>query len=165
MNTTEVIELTKEGYEEIEKELRKRIDVERPRILEALENARAMGDLSENADYSSARDEQGKNEARIKELEYIIHHAKIVDEKDLKKKSKVKDVKISSTVTYKDLTLDEEFTVRIVSTVESDPLSNPDDLKISNVCPLGIALIGHKVGEVVTVKVNKPYQVEIVKID
>ncbi len=165
MNTTEVIELTKEGYEEIEKELRKRIDVERPRILEALENARAMGDLSENADYSSARDEQGKNEARIKELEYIIHHAKIVDEKDLKKKSKVKDVKISSTVTYKDLALDEEFTVRIVSTVESDPLSNPDDLKISNVCPLGIALIGHKVGEVVTVKVNKPYQVEIVKID
>ena len=165
MNTTEVIELTKEGYEEIEKELRKRIDVERPRILEALENARAMGDLSENADYSSARDEQGKNEARIKELEYIIHHAKIVDVKDDKKKSKVKDVKISSTVTYKDLALDEEFTVKIVSTVESDPLSNPNDLKISNVCPLGIALIGHKVGEVVTVKVNKPYQVEIVKID
>lgn len=163
MNTQEVIELTKEGYEEIEKELRKRIDVERPRILEALENARAMGDLSENADYSSARDEQGKNEARIKELEYIIHHAKIVDEKELKRRSK--DVKISSTVTYKDLALDEEFTVRIVSTVESDPLSNPDDLKISNVCPLGIALIGHKVGEVVTVKVNKPYQVEIVKID
>ncbi len=163
MNTQEVIELTKEGYEEIEKELRKRIDVERPRILEALENARAMGDLSENADYSSARDEQGKNEARIKELEYIIHHAKIVDEKELKRRSK--DVKISSTVTYKDLALDEEFTVRIVSTVESDPLSNPDDLKISNVCPLGVALIGHKVGEVVTVKVNKPYQVEIVKID
>lgn len=163
MNTQEVIELTKEGYEEIEKELRKRIDVERPRILEALENARAMGDLSENADYSSARDEQGKNEAKIKELEYIIHHAKIVDEKELKRRSK--DVKISSTVTYKDLALDEEFTVRIVSTVESDPLSNPDDLKISNVCPLGIALIGHKVGEVVTVKVNKPYQVEIVKID
>lgn len=127
MNTQEVIELTKEGYEEIEKELRKRIDVERPRILEALENARAMGDLSENADYSSARDEQGKNEARIKELEYIIHHAKIVDEKELKRRSK--DVKISSTVTYKDLALDEEFTVRIVSTVESDPLSNPDDLK------------------------------------
>ncbi len=163
MNTQEVIELTKEGYEEIEKELRKRIDVERPRILEALENARAMGDLSENADYSSARDEQGKNEAKIKELEYIIHHAKIVDEKELKRRSK--DVKISSTVTYKDLALNEEFTVRIVSTVESDPLSNPNDLRISNVCPLGIALIGHKVGEVVTVKVNKPYQVEIVKID
>lgn len=163
MNTQEVIELTKEGYEEIEKELRKRIDVERPRILEALENARAMGDLSENADYSSARDEQGKNEAKIKELEYIIHHAKIVDEKELKRRSK--DVKISSTVTYKDLALNEEFTVRIVSTVESDPLSNPDDLRISNVCPLGVALIGHKVGEVVTVKVNKPYQVEIVKID
>ena len=163
MNTQEVIELTKEGYEEIEKELRKRIDVERPRILEALENARAMGDLSENADYSSARDEQGKNEAKIKELEYIIHHAKIVDEKELKRRSK--DVKISSTVTYKDLALNEEFTVKIVSTVESDPLSNPDDLRISNVCPLGVALIGHKVGEVVTVKVNKPYQVEIVKID
>lgn len=163
MNTTEVIELTKEGFEEIEKELRKRIDVERPRILEALENARAMGDLSENADYSSARDEQGKNEARIKELEYIIHHAKIVDEKELKRRSR--DVKISSTVTYKDLALNEEFTVKIVSTVESDPLSNPDDLKISNVCPLGVALIGHKVGEVVTVKVNHPYQIEIVKID
>lgn len=162
MNTTDVIELTKEGYEEIERELRNRIDVERPRILESLNNARAMGDLSENADYSSARDEQGKNEARIKELEYIIHHAKIVDEK---KKSKIKDVKISSKVTYKDLSLDEEITVKIVSSVESDPLSNPDDLKISNVCPLGLALIGHKVGDKVTVKVNKPYEIEIIKID
>ncbi len=162
MNTTDVIELTKEGYEEIEKELRNRIDVERPRILDALNNARAMGDLSENADYSSARDEQGKNEARIKELENIIHHAKIVDEK---KKSKIKDVKISSKVTYKDLSDNNEYNVKIVSSVESDPLSNPNELKISNVCPLGLALIGHKVGDKVTVKVNHPYEVEIIKID
>ena len=156
----EKIKLTVEGLEKYKEEYRNRIDVERPRILESIENARAMGDLSENADYTAARDEQGKNEARIKELENILNNYEIIQEV-----KKSKEIKISSKVTYEDLSDKETHVVRIVSSIESDPLSNPNDIKISNVCLLGQALLGKKVGDEVEVKSNNPYKVKITKID
>ena len=77
--TTELV-LTKEGLEKLNAEYRNLIDVERPAVIEALQNARAMGDLSENADYDAARNKQAEIEGRIKEIEHILASVKIVDE-------------------------------------------------------------------------------------
>ena len=71
--------LTSEGFLELETELNKLKSEDRPRIIEAIKEARAQGDLSENADYDAARDEQAKIEARIQELEYMLEHAKIIE--------------------------------------------------------------------------------------
>lgn len=76
--------LTKEGVEQLTKEYRNLIDVQRPEVIEALKNARAMGDLSENADYDAARNKQAEIEGRIKEIESILADAKIVEEKKVK---------------------------------------------------------------------------------
>ena len=157
-NTNEII-LTQEGVEQLKKEYRNLIDVERPAVIEALENARAMGDLSENADYDAARNKQAEIEGRINQISAILANAKVVADT-----GKSKTVNISNTVTYLDLLLNEEFTVKIVSSIESDPISDPNNVKISNVCALGEALVGHKINDEVTVKVNKPYKVKILKI-
>ncbi len=156
----EIFELTEEGKAELEKELREKIDVDRKRITEALQNARAMGDLSENADYSAARDEQAKNEARIKELENILNNCKIVNSNSKKGKEVVK---ISNTVSYEEVESKEIWNVKIVSTVEVD-INDESVLKISNVSALGEALLGKKVGDIVTVKVAKPYDIVIKSI-
>lgn len=153
------IELTKEGVEQLNKELRHLIDVERPHVIEQLQNARSMGDLSENADYDSARNRQAEVEGRIKEIEAILADATVV-----KDNNKAQEVKISNTVTFIDLLKNEEKTVKIVSSIEANPLSSDNIVKISNVCPLGVALVGHKVDEVVTVKTVKPYDIKIISI-
>lgn len=150
--------LTKEGVEILNKEYRHLIDVERPEVVESLKNARAMGDLSENADYDSARNKQAEVEARIKELESILANAKIVEEK------KGKLINISNTVKFKDLSIGEILEVKIVSSIESDPLSDPKHIKVSNECELGDALIGHKAGDKVTVKAVEPYDIEILEV-
>ncbi len=154
----EKIEITKEGLEQLEKEYRHLIDHERPEVLEALNNARAMGDLSENADYDAARNKQGQIEARIKEIEYIKANAVIVEPK------KGNKINISSVVTFKDLSCGETLEVKIVSSIESDPLSDPKHMKISNECALGVALIGKKAGDKVTVKADEPYDIEIIEV-
>ncbi|MFA6755104.1 MAG: transcription elongation factor GreA [Bacilli bacterium] len=150
--------LTKEGVEQLTKEYRNLIDVQRPEVIEALKNARAMGDLSENADYDAARNKQAEIEGRIKEIESILADAKIVEEK------KGKTINISNTVKFKDLSLNETFSVKIVSSIEADPISDPKNLKISNECELGVALIGKKIGDKVTVKAAEPYDIEILEV-
>lgn len=150
--------LTKEGVEQLNKEYRHLIDVERPEVIEALKNARAMGDLSENADYDAARNKQAEVESRIKELESILANAKVVEEK------KGKLINISNTVKFKDLSLGEILEVKIVSSIESDPLTDPKHMKVSNECQLGEALIGHKAGDKVTVKAVEPYEIEILEV-
>jgi len=150
--------LTKEGKDKLELEYKRLIDVSRPEILEALNNARAMGDLSENADYDAARAKQAEVEARIKEIEEILHNAKIVEEK------KGRLINISNTVKFKDLSLGEIIEVKIVSSIESDPLSDTKHMKISNECELGEALIGKKAGDKVTVKAVEPYDIEILEV-
>ena len=118
-----------------------------------------MGDLSENADYDSARNRQAEIEGKIAELENIIANAVVVESN---KQSKT--IGISNIIRILDLSENEEYTVKIVSSIESDPLSDPSLMKISNVCPLGEALINAKLNDVVTVKTAKPYQVKVLEI-
>ena len=150
--------LTKEGVEQLNKEYRNLIDVQRPDVIEALKNARAMGDLSENADYDAARNRQAEVEARIKEIESILANAKIVEEK------KGRTINISNTVKFKDLSSGEIIEVKIVSSIESDPLNNPKHMKVSNECSLGVALIGKKAGDKVIVRAVEPYDIEILEV-
>lgn len=151
------IELTREGAEKLEKELRHLIDVERPEVIEEVANARAQGDLSENADYDAARQKQGEIEARIKELENILANVKILGENTKKSKG----VSLGSKVTILDLSDTTEATYTIVGTVET----NPSKGLISNVSPLGRALIDKNVGDIVVVHVAQEYKVQILKIE
>ena len=150
------IELTKEGAEKLQKELRHLITVERPECIEALQAARAQGDLSENADYDAAKSRQAEIEDRIKEIEHILENVKIISEK-----TKSKGVVLGSTVTIKDLSDDTVSSYTIVGTVEANPLNG----LISNVSPLGRAIIDKNVGDIVSVHANKEYKVEILKIE
>ena len=151
------IELTKEGAEKLEKELRHLIDIERPDVIEALQAARSQGDLSENADYDAARNRQAEIEGRIKEIENILANVKIISEKTTKSKGVV----LGSKVTIKDLSDDTVETYTIVGTVEANPLKG----LISNVSPLGRAVVDKNIGDIVSVHANKEYKVEILNIE
>jgi len=151
------IELTQEGAEKLHKELRNLIDIERPRVIEQLSAARAQGDLSENADYDAARNSQAEIEARIKEIENILASAKIINNSS--KNEKV--VSLGSTVEIKDLSDNTVSTYKIVGTVEANSLKQ----WISNVSPLGHALIGKRVGDECVVRVAQEYKVLILKIE
>ncbi len=153
---TEKIELTKEGEAKLTKELRHLIDIDRPEVLDQLAAARAQGDLSENADYDAARNKQAEVEARIKEIENILANAKIIEEK--KQTSKL--VALGSTVEIKDLSDNTKATYTIVGTVEANPTKG----LISNVSPLGKAIVGKKVGDICVVRVAREYKVEILKL-
>lgn len=152
----EKFQLTKEGVAKLEAEYRHLLDVERPAITKELVEARALGDLSENADYDAAREGQARIESRIKEIEAILSNYELI-----KEKVSTKTVQIGSCVTVKMLDFDEEEKYEIVGVIEANPLEN----KISNEAPLAKAILGHKIGEVVEVDVAKPYKVEIVAIE
>jgi len=154
---TEKIELTKEGEAKLTKELRHLIDIDRPEYLEQLAAARAQGDLSENADYDAARNKQAEVEARIKDIENILANAKIIDEKG---KANNKVVALGSTVEVKDLSDNTVAEYTIVGTVEANPIKG----LISNVSPLGKAIVGKHIGDVCVVRVAREYKVEILKI-
>ena len=149
--------LTKSGEEKLKEELNTLINVERPNVIEALAAARAQGDLKENADYDAARNRQAEIEGRIKEIQHILDNAKIIKEAS----NNDKIVGIGSRVTYKASNERNEATVSIVGTVEADPFIG----KISNECPLGVALCGHKEGDKVEVRSKVPYKVEILNIE
>ncbi len=147
--------LTSEGYLDLETELNTLKSEDRPRIIEAIKEARAQGDLSENADYDAARDEQAKIEARIQELEYMLEHAKIIE------KSSGDKVSVGTTVTVKYVDDDEEEVYSIVGSMEADPFEN----KISNESPIGKAIMDKKVGDTISVESpNGSYDIKIVKI-
>jgi len=147
--------LTAEGYLALEQELNDLKMVKRPAVIKALKEARAQGDLSENADYDAARNDQAQIEGRIKELEYKLEHSEIIDN------SKSKGtVNLGSTVTieYDDGDTEEYM---IVGSMEADPFNN----KISNESPIGKAVIGHKKEEEVEVESpNGSYTVKIVAV-
>jgi len=149
--------LTKDGAEKLKEELNNLVNVERPAVIEALAAARAQGDLKENADYDAARNRQGEIEGRIKEIESILANAKIVRESS----NNDKVVGIGSRVTIKASNERNEEVYSIVGTVETDPMGG----KISNECPLGIALCGHKVGDVVEVRAKVNYKAKIINIE
>ena len=151
----EEILLTAAGFAELEEELHDLRVNKRAENVQAIKEARSHGDLSENSEYDAARDEQAKIEARIQELEYKLEHATIIDNKD---KSTV-NVGCEVTILYVDD--EEEDVYSIVGSLEADPFEN----KISNESPIGSAIIGKKVGDVVDVNANgSSYQVKILKI-
>ena len=152
----EKFQLTKEGVSKLEAEYRQLLDVERPNVTKELVEARALGDLSENADYDAAREAQGRIEARIQEIEAILGNYELI-----KEKSTTKSVQIGSYVTVKMIDFDETDKYEIVGVIEANPLEN----KISNESPLAKAILGHKIGEIVEVEVAKPYKVEILAIE
>lgn len=136
--------LTKEKLEQIKKELDELVSIKRPDIIAKIKEARSLGDLSENAEYHSAREEQGFIEGKIEELSYMVKNAKIVEESS-KAKGKV-DIGCK-VVCHIESDGKTEFT--IVGSAESDPLNG----KISNESPIGKALIGKKVGDVIEVDI------------
>ena len=147
--------LTNEGFLEIEEELNHLKEVKRPEVIKALKDARALGDLSENADYDAARNEQAQVEGRIAELEKILETAELIEKKDTDKVGLGTTVKIE----YEDDDDMEEY--RIVGSKEADPSNN----KISNESPLAKAIMGAKVGDICTVdSPNGSYNVKIIEI-
>ena len=150
------IYLTKEGYEEIKQELDHLINVARPENVQAIKEARALGDLSENADYDAARNEQAEIEDKIKKLQAVIDNVTIIEE------ATTDEVGVGSTVTisYVD-DEDEKDEYKIVGSQEADPFES----KISNESPIAKALLGHKIGDVVSVtSPNGSYDVKVVDI-
>ena len=130
--------LTEEGFLEIEEELNNLKQVRRPQIIKALKDARALGDLSENADYDAAREEQAQVEGRILELEKIMEQAEIIEKSRTDKVVLGTKVKIK----YIDEDDDEVEEYLIVGSKEADPSNN----KISNESPLAIAIMNAKAG-------------------
>lgn len=147
--------LTKDGFELIKEELNDLKKVQRPNIIKLIKEARELGDLSENADYHAAREEQAILEARISKLESMIENATIIKEEHTDK------IKLGSTVKIKyvaDGQLDEYM---VVGSQEA----NPNDNKISNESPIGKALMGRKKGDSVSVSSpNGEYKIQIVEI-
>ena len=144
MATKETI-LTAEGLEKLKDELAQRKGVIREEIVERLKEARAQGDLSENSEYDQAKEDQGKNEGRIIELEQMIKTATIIDD------SASKDagvVSLGSTVILEDMETGEQETYTIVGTTEADPFAN----RISNESPVGAAILSKNVHSTVIVK-------------
>lgn len=147
--------LTAEGLEEIKKELDYLKLEKRPEVINALKEARALGDLSENAEYDAARGEQAATEARIIELENMIEHAVIIKETSKDK------VSIGSSVKIEYVGDDDIDTYSIVGSKEADPFNN----KISNESPIAQAILGLKVGDIANVKSPEcEYQVKILEI-
>ena len=147
--------LTAKGFAEIETELDELKRVKRPEIINAIKEARSLGDLSENTEYHAAREEQALIEGRIQELEYMIEHASIISEEASDK------VKIGSSVVIKYEGDDDTEEYKIVGSTEADPFEN----KISNESPIAKALIGKKKGSLVSVESpNGTYTIELVDI-
>lgn len=155
MKNKETVYLTQEGLDNLKKELDDLINVRRPENVQAIKEARALGDLSENAEYDAARNEQAQIEARIKQLEKMLENVSIISDVS------TDSVSIGNTVTIKYVDDDEEDEYKIVGSQEADPFES----RISNESPIAQALFNHKVGDIVTVdSPNGAYQVEITAI-
>ena len=146
--------MTKKGYDEAVERLKYLQTVKRVEIVERITEARSHGDLSENAEYDAARNEQAANEGEIVELDYKIKNAKIIEEND-----DTSFVHIGSKVTVYDFDLEETEVYEITGTTESNAMEN----KISNESPVGKALLKHQVGDIVSV--NAPDGAYKLRID
>ncbi len=155
----EKTQLTKEGYKKLEDELRNLIDFVREDVKKQLAEARAQGDLSENADYDAARARQAEVEGRITQIEAILANAEIISDK--KNAKGEKKVGLGSTVEVEYLDGSKKATYTIVGTVESDPFNG----KISNASPFGAALIGKKEGDEIEIKAGKTFSIKVLKIN
>lgn len=156
MKNKNTVYLTQEGLDNLKNELNELINVRRPENVQAIKEARALGDLSENAEYDAARNEQAVIEARINQLEKMLENVSIISDVS------TDCVSIGNTVSIKYVDDDdEEDEYKIVGSQEADPFES----KISNESPIAQALFNHKVGDIVTVESpNGSYQVEITAI-
>ena len=142
----EEILLTQEGYDKLAEEHEYLVSVRRIEVSEHLKEAKSYGDLSENAEYDAAKEEQADLEARINRLEYMMRNAKIVAEDEVTGEH----VNLGLSVKIKDLATKEEFVYKIVGITDADPIED----RISNESPVGKALIGKKVGDKVEVVIE-----------
>lgn len=141
-NNSKKIYVTSEGLKKLEQELAELIETKRPEVAERIAQAKEFGDISENCEYEAAKEEQAFVEGRISQLQAMLKHAVIIDEK-----SKHSLVEVGSTIKVKVEDGQEQFT--IVGSAEA----NPFDGKISHESPIGKALLGRKVGESVKVQI------------
>jgi len=143
----ERVPITLEGVKNLEDELQRLKAVERPRIIAAISEARAHGDLSENAEYHAAKEQQGMNEARVAEIEDKINRAEVIDISKMSGDT----IKFGATVTLSD----EDSGDKVTYTIVGDTEANLRDRKISISSPIGRALIGKSKGESVDVTTPK----------
>ncbi|MFW6082466.1 MAG: transcription elongation factor GreA [Chloroflexota bacterium] len=143
MNHRKTYYLTQEGEKALREELHHLVNVKRPALAERLRKAIAQGDLSENADYKAAKEEQSFLEGRIQELESMLRNAAIIEENQTSDK-----VSLGNYVTVVEEGTRKPETFRIVGTAEADPI----DGKVSHESPMGRKLLGHRVGDVITVE-------------
>ncbi|HXE01055.1 MAG TPA: transcription elongation factor GreA [Hyphomicrobium sp.] len=143
----ERVPITLEGLKNLEDELQRLKAVERPRIIAAISEARAHGDLSENAEYHAAKEQQGMNEARVAEIEDKINRAEVIDISKMSGDT----IKFGATVTLSD----EDSGDKVTYTIVGDTEANLRDRKISISSPIGRALIGKSKGESVDVTTPK----------
>ena len=136
--------LTQEGLEKLEQELEELKSVKRKEIAEKIKVALSFGDLSENAEYDEAKNEQAEVESRINTIINMLKYARVIDESEITNDA----VGLGVTVVIREVGEDDEETYTIVTTTEADP----DNNKISQDSPVGKALIGHSAGETVTVE-------------
>lgn len=136
--------LTAEGLEKLQDELQDLKVVKRKEIAQKIKEAREQGDLSENAEYDAAKDEQRDIEARIEEIEKILKNVEVVDDEDID----LEKISVGSKVKVFDCEFDEEINFKIVGSTEANSLQN----KISNESPVGRALLGRRIGEEVDVE-------------
>ncbi len=151
------IYVTEEGLKKLQDEYNHLVHEVREQVKVELAEARAQGDLSENADYDAAREMQAQVESRIAELEVSLQNYVLIDTKT---KGRTNTVKIGMTVRLEFLDTKEVNDFMIVGSTEADPLNG----KLSNETPLAQAILDHKVGDTVNVPVANPYQVIIISV-
>lgn len=144
---SEEVLLTQEDYEKLEAERDELVSVKRKEVSERLKEAISYGDLSENAEYDAAKNEQAELEEKIHKLETMMRNAKIIDENDVKGDQ----VNVGMFVKVKDMDSKQSLEFKIVGSTGSDPFATP--AQISNVSPVGQGLIGHKKGDKVEIVV------------
>ncbi len=155
MVKSEEVYVTEEGLAKIKEELDYLKQEKRPEVIEALKEARALGDLSENAEYDAARNEQAELENRIVSLEKILESAVVIEEAD------TDVVSIGNQVEIEYIEDNEKETYTIVGSKEADPFAN----KISNESPIAVAILGKKIGDVATVQSpNGQYDIKVLNI-
>ncbi|AEV95370.1 transcription elongation factor GreA [Pediococcus claussenii] len=157
MAEEKVFPMTLEGKDKLEAELEELKTKTRPEIIERIKIARSFGDLSENSEYESAKDEQSMVEGRISTIENMLHNAEIIDNDNVA----TDEVSVGRTVVFKELPDEEPEEYTIVGAAESDPMVG----KISNDSPIAQALLGKKVGDHVMISIPVgEMEVEIIEV-
>ncbi len=158
MAEEETYPMTEEGRDKLKDELEDLKVNQRPKVVERIKIARSYGDLSENSEYESAKDEQSMLESRITTIEHMLQYAQIIDSNNTDKD----EVTVGKNVTFKELPDEEPETYQIVGAAEADPMSG----KISNDSPIAKGLLGHRLNEEVTIHIPAgDMKVKILKVE